>query len=127
MSGLFSILTISTVRAHTHILWGSGSPSDYILRCPHFKLYTVEESNIVRMSYCLQHPQCMMVLSLVLSMSRDPDPGVCSAAVRTLGVFVTYPSLFEVSIFYLQKQNTNFVITNTYFLTANTYFLIADA
>ena len=43
-----------------------------------------------------QHARCMMVLSFVLNMSKDPDPGVCSAAVRTLGVFVTYPSLSEV-------------------------------
>ena len=46
--------------------------------------------------YCPQHARCMMVLSFVLNMSKDPDPGVCSAAVRTLGVFVTYPSLSEV-------------------------------
>ena len=45
----------------------------------------------------------MMVLSMVLNMSKDPDPGVCSAAVRTLGVFVTYPSLSEVGS-YLMLQ-----------------------
>ena len=47
-------------------------------------------------SWYPQHPRCMMVLSFVLNMSKDPDPGVCSAAVRTLGMFVTYPSLSEV-------------------------------
>jgi len=39
----------------------------------------------------------MMMLSLVLNMSKDLDPGVRSAAVRTLGMFVTYNSLVEVS------------------------------